>query len=197
MNDQPSLQHTLDPESKITLGNLSPERLSPNLFLGINLDHISMDKNTLALEWTNFMPLSSTAPSTAESNSSPGRDTPQTLRPSFLQSSDQSHHSLLLDATSTSSFDDIKFMNDMDSFKAECILNLNDSYHNHNQNIKEHSSGHLQHDQQPHHSHSHQHRMHYSNHSMDLDLNKPPPLMDLEKPIMNITIVENIVNGKF
>lgn len=34
------IQNTLDPESKITLGNLSPVRLSPNIFLGITLDHI-------------------------------------------------------------------------------------------------------------------------------------------------------------
>lgn len=241
-SDQTLIHNTLDPESKITLGNLSPGRLSPNLFLGINLDHIGCDKNSLSLEWTTFNP----------STSSVTDSTQHLLR---SNSNDQSL-GLCLDNASTSSYDDIKFMSvdqfNMDNFKAECILNLDQSMldeqhhtskmlhdsqmHQEQDNeqqliqsdhFQHHESSHDQHhDHLNHHLEHHDHHDHHNHrhdllqqqqqhghiyqldHStIDLDLpsftlhesiiNKSSPLMDLEKPIMNITVVENIPSDKY
>lgn len=54
--DSDEIRSTLDPESKITLGNLSPVRLSPNPFFGINLDQMGLDGDTISMEWTNYNP---------------------------------------------------------------------------------------------------------------------------------------------
>lgn len=48
------LHSTLDPESKITLGHLTPERLSPNLFLSLSLDSIAERNNMDSIEWTTY-----------------------------------------------------------------------------------------------------------------------------------------------
>lgn len=102
----PIQQTTLDPEGKISLGNLSPGRLSPNIFLGL-LDHPMMEKNNLALEWTNFNPLQSSS-----------------ARQNMIDTS-------CLNMDNSSSYDDMKFLNadhfNMENFKTECILNLDQS----------------------------------------------------------------------
>lgn len=239
LNDQSSIHHTLDPESKITLGNLSPGRLSPNLFLGINLDHIGMDKNTLSMEWANFTP----------STSSTGMISTVQHHDAMMRSAVSDNidiepvNCLNLDNASTSSYDDIKFLSseqfNMDQFKTECILNLDQAmlddppsrhqtpaHHEQMMHLNQHHHQQHQH-QQHHHQHQqqqllhkleddhsqqlqlhqlqqesqiiHRSQQHHHHSSIDSELqsfslhesgmDKSSPLMDLEKPIMNISIV--------
>lgn len=67
--DPDEIRSTLDPESKITLGNLSPVHLSPNPFFGINLDQMGLDGDTISMEWTNYNPSAFVAQSTSPSHS--------------------------------------------------------------------------------------------------------------------------------
>lgn len=175
--DQTSLQHSLDPELKITLGNLSPGRLSPNLFLGINLDHIGVDRNTLALEWSSFTPSTSGGGPMSQSSS---------------------NNCLNLDDTAPASpFDECKYLNvdqfNMENFKTECILNLDQSMLDDPKRMLEHQD------------HEQQYQL-TTHHTMDLDLQdyslhdtsneyKSTSLTELDKPIMNITIRENVSNN--
>lgn len=185
LNDQSSIHHTLDPESKITLGNLSPGRLSPNLFLGINLDHIGMDKNTLSMEWTNFTPSTS---STSMISSVQHHDA--MMRSSVSDNIDiEPVNCLNLDNASTSSYDDIKFLSgeqfNMDQFKTECILNLDhamldDPPSRHQTPAHHEQMMHLnQHHNQPHQHHNHHqhqqqlhHHKHGEDHSQQLQLHQ-------------------------
>lgn len=164
---EPSLnQHSLDPESKITLGPLSPGRLSPNIFLNLNIDHLGMDRNNLTLEWSSFPP---THPQTLQHPSQQMQSHQQSQDQSLPQSQMSGPNSLNLDS-SPSSYDEIKFLNvdqfSMDNFKPDGILNLDQSI--------------LDEKQQ----------------SLSLDMPsfslseppKTPPLMDLDKPIININV---------
>lgn len=67
--DAEEIRSTLDPESKITLGNLSPVRLSPNPFFGINLDQMGLDGDTISMEWTNYNPSAFVNPSSSPAHS--------------------------------------------------------------------------------------------------------------------------------
>lgn len=140
----PIQQTTLDPEGKISLGNLSPGRLSPNIFLGL-LDNPMMEKNNLALEWTNFNPMQSSS-----------------ARQNIIDTS-------CLNMDNSSSYDDMKFLNadtfNMENFKTECILNLDQSI------LDENNSLHVNND----------------HNTKNLDVS----MMDLERPIMNINIPES------
>lgn len=176
LNEQ-SMQHTLDPDSKITLGNLSPGRLSPNLFLGINLDSIGMDRNTLAMEWSSFTPSSSLSRSTQNV-------------------SDASTNGCLHLDSSASSYDDCKYLNidqfNMEHFKAECILNLDQSMLG--ENTKQQQQQQQLHDMQNETTLQLDQLQHHSLASLDLqsfslhEMEKSSLLLDLEKPIMNITV---------
>lgn len=70
--DPEEIRSTLDPESKITMGNLSPVRLSPNPFFGINLDQMGLDSDTISMEWTNYNPSAFVTQSTSPAHSSVG-----------------------------------------------------------------------------------------------------------------------------
>lgn len=178
LTDQSSIQHSLDPESKITLGNLSPGRISPNnLFMGINLDHFGMDRNTLALEWSTFTPSASTSSSTS-SFQALGRS---------LSTIDETPNCLHLDVNAPSvTYDEIKFLNvdqfNMENFKSDCTLNLDPTI------LDDHAS-------KVHNHHHHHMGLDLHNFNMS-DCDKSSPLMDLEKPIMNIT-VDNLTSDKY
>lgn len=135
------LQHTLDPESKITLGNLSPERLSPNLFLSMNIDGID-DRNNISVEWTNYTE-NSVAPAmsihshhhhemsmSSSLSSLPIMSQHQYVRPNLLSTPNVIDiNSCLNMDNSASPYDEIKFLgvdhfNNMDGFKGDCILNM-------------------------------------------------------------------------
>lgn len=193
------LQHTLDPESKITLGNLSPERLSPNLFLSMNmnLDGID-DRNNISVEWTNYTDNTPTSTMSLHSHhqheltmSSPLTAVPvmshnQYIRSNLLSTANviDINNCLNLDGSS-SAYDEIKFLgvdqfNNMDGFKGDCILNMDQSIILDDKTIGE-SSVHL-----------------LDEPTEDLDIRetfvlhdsmeKSMPLVDLEKPIININL---------
>lgn len=195
LNDSNGVMHTLDPESKISLGNLSPERLSPNLFLSMNIDGMD-DRNNISVEWTNYTEstpmmayytnhsheLNMAAPST----NLPAMNQNQYLRPSNLLST-----SNIIDLNNCSNldhpaspYDEIKFLgvdnfSNIESFKSDCILNMDQSIILDDKTIGD-SSVLLE---EP---------------SGDLDMRdtfvlhesmeKSMPLIDLEKPIININL---------
>lgn len=195
LNDSNSMmQHTLDPESKITLGNLSPERLSPNLFLSMNIDGID-DRNNISVEWTNYsenaatMSFHSQHQHQHELNMSssltnvPVMSQNQYNRPNLLNTANiiDINNCLNLDH---SAYDDIKFLgvdhfNHMDTFKSDCILNMDQSIILDDKTIGE-SSGLL------------------GEPTEDLDMRetfvlhdsmeKSMPLVGLEKPLININL---------
>lgn len=197
LNDSNGLmQHTLDPESKITLGNLSPERLSPNLFLSMNMDAVD-DRNNISIEWTNYTESVPTSTMSFHSNhhtelnmSSSLTNLPiinqnQYIRPNLLSTANiiDINNCLNLES-STSPYDEIKFLgvdhfSNIESFKGDCILNMDQSIILDDKTIGE-SSGLLD---EP---------------GRDLDLHdsfvlhesmeKSMPLVDLEKPIININL---------
>ncbi|XP_055303626.1 homeobox protein orthopedia [Sitodiplosis mosellana] len=202
------MQHNLDPESKITLGNLSPERLSPNLFLSMNmnmnmnLDGVD-DRNNISVEWTNYTENTPTSTMSLHSHhqheltmSSPLTAVPvmnqnQYIRPNLLSTANviDINNCLNLDSSS-SAYDEIKFLgvdhfNNMEGFKGDCIqgdciLNMDQSIILDDKTIGE-SSVHL-----------------LDEPTEDLDIRetfvlhdsmeKSMALADLEKPIININL---------
>lgn len=189
------LQHTLDPESKITLGNLSPERLSPNLFLSMNIDGID-DRNNISVEWTNFsentpnsmMSFHSQHQHELNMSSSSLTGVPvmcqnQYNRPNLLGTSNviDINNCLNLDH---STYDEIKFLgvdhfNNMDGFKGDCILNMDQSIILDDKTIGEASV-----------------LLDEPTDELDMretfvlhdSMEKSMPLVDLEKPIININL---------
>lgn len=191
LNDANVILHTLDPESKITLGNLSPERLSPNTFLSMNIDGVD-DRNNISIEWTNF---SENTPINSHHHheltmSSPLTSVPimnhnQYIRPNMLGTANfiDINNCLNLD-NCTSPYDEMKFLgvdhfNNMESFKGDCILNMDQSVISDDKTIGECS-------------------VLLDEPSVDLDVHeaftlhdsmeKSMPLVDLEKPIFNINL---------
>lgn len=180
-----NLQHTLDPDSKITLGNLSPERLSPNMFLGINLDGIGNDRT----DWTTFsLPPSSSAstsmtqiiPSHTHHYQTNAEMVSNTSQMTSLASYNMSN-CMNLD-NSASSYDDIKYLNvdhfSMANFKSIDLqmdhnIILDDKTMSITQALLDEPSTELV-------------DMHGA-----YSIDKSSPLLDLEKPIMNIIHVEN------
>lgn len=192
------LQHTLDPESKITLGNLSPERLSPNIFLSMNLDGVD-DRHNISVEWTNYTECPQTSTMSLHSNhqhelsmSSPLTAIPvmnqnQYIRPNFGSVNAIDINNCLNLDNSTSPYDEIKFLGvdnfgHIESFKNDCILNMDQSIILDDKSIGE--SGIL-----------------LDEPTGDLDIResfvlhesmeKSMALVDLEKPIININL-ENL-----
>lgn len=192
------LQHSLDPDSKITLGNLSPERLSPNIFLSMNLDNVD-DRHNVNVEWANYnelMPSSSHQqhshdPSiTSQLISIPISHQNQYIRSSMLNTTNiiDMNNCLNLDQT-VSPYDDIKFLgvdhfSNIDSFKSDCILNMDQSIILDDKlgNSMGVSSVLLD-------EHTEDLRDTFSIHD---SMEKSMPLLDLEKPVININ-VENLV----
>lgn len=178
--------NNLDPESKITLGSLSPERLTPNLFLGINLENIGGDRNNITLEWTSFPSTSSESPSlfhtipsqhqqqntTVLNNSMtmssihtmPATTSNTMLRQSLTHSSMDINNTFNLE-NSSSSYDEIKYIN-VEQFNA---LNMD-------QGLLGDTAEDLMH----------------STFSINESMDKSSPLLDLDKPIMNLCSLETL-----
>lgn len=185
------IQHSLDPDSKITLGHLSPERLSPNIFLSMNLDGVD-ERHSINMEWANYGEMTSTSSSHLHqlqyvhdpSISTPLVANPVTHQNQYIHSNGMDTTNIILDQT-TSPYDDIKFLgvdhfNNMDSFNMNQSIILDDKLA-HSMSV----AGVLMDDQ----------------HADDLDMQgtfdindpmgKTMPLLDLEKPVININI-ENL-----
>lgn len=204
MNDP--MQHTLDPESKITLGNLSPERLSPNIFLGLNMDGID-DRNNISVEWTNYMENTPTISIQSQHPHELTMSLPMTSMPIVCQN--QYTRPNLLNATSaigatgvsnatnvidinnyfnldtaTSPYDEIKFLgvdhfNNMDSFKEDCILNMDQSIFLDAKSIGESSVTLVEPSKEP---------EICETFVLRDSMEKSIPLVDLGKPIININL---------
>lgn len=195
------MQNSLDPESKITLGNLSPERLSPNLFIGINIDAIDTERHHVSMDWTNFV----SAPNIATGSSHPQYHKLSTMTTHMdeqqsIISATQSDHSNsicssiaqsshLLDLNSclhldntVSTYDEMRYLTvdnfNMENFKNDCIeLNMDQTIV---LNDKTMAITHALLDAEAHN---------------ELDMqsaftieDKSSPLLDLENPVMNIHV---------
>lgn len=169
--EQSPIQHTLDPDSKLTLGNLSPGRLSPNLFLGINIDPNSMDRT---FEWTSY-----TSPSTSSSTNH------QQFQQRLINNDPN-----CLNMDDTTPYDDIKFLNvdqfNMETFKGDdYILNIDPNILGDDQQKQNNLIG----------LDLHNFPFDDDDDHGDIGIDKSSPLMDLERPLINIT-VQNVDDEK-
>ncbi|XP_017046337.1 homeobox protein OTX1 B isoform X2 [Drosophila ficusphila] len=140
----PQSSNSLDNELKASYGTgaLSPSRLSPNIFLNLNIDHLGLDRggSGLSMEWSTYPPQApaQTQPQMDPDNQLHPQHPPQQLQsqPSLQenpnphqqqqQQNPQQHHhqglefaaSLNLDMTDGSSaYDEMKFLSvDVDQF---------------------------------------------------------------------------------
>ncbi|XP_053699029.1 homeobox protein orthopedia-like [Sabethes cyaneus] len=148
LQDNVSQVSNFDQDGKISLGQMSPGRLSPNLFLNLNFDHINPTDGrggNLTFEW-NSLPPTSTTGKEGISFSSTLTDMNNSLSSPIASSSGPSSSnannglqfmnisSLVCSSPppSASVYDDeMKFLNvdqfNMDSFKSESLFNLDQS----------------------------------------------------------------------
>ncbi|XP_017153140.1 homeobox protein orthopedia [Drosophila miranda] len=151
----PQSSNSLDNELKAPYGTgaLSPSRLSPNIFLNLNIDHLGLERggSGLSMEWSTYPPQQQTEPhphSQMESEQQ-HQHPPQQHHHHHNhhqhehqqpQQQEQDHHeglefaacSLDLDmADGSSAYDEMKFLSvdqfTIDSFKADCILSMEQS----------------------------------------------------------------------
>lgn len=171
VNESPHLvdPHQTPMDSDTRLLNLSPVRLSPNLFLNLNFDHgNTMDNsNALKFEWTNFNP-----------------------NPVFNKQNPSMNNLHHLDNTSSPSLP-YEFLNgdhfNIENFRNECILNLDQNLLNHVDSGDQMMSRQMcQEDKLA-------INMDLQNYSMQDS--KSSELLDLEKPI-NINVI-NLSNEKY
>lgn len=195
-----NLHPAMDPESKITFGHLSPSRLSPNLFLNLNLDNIG-ERKAVDIDWTTYtdsIPTTSCAitlphnqqhlelciSSPSSTSTIPYIVTNQNpyVRPTSCI--DMSNY-LNLDASSTSTpYDDMKYMSvdnftNLDSFKGDCMFGMGDSVclSDRDMGVSDVLVKNTSDDLDMHETYE----MHDS-------MEKSMPLLDLEKPIININV---------
>ncbi|KAH8361000.1 hypothetical protein KR093_006624 [Drosophila rubida] len=144
----PQSSNSLDNELKANYGSAglsSPSRLSPNIFLNLNIDHLGLERggSGLSMEWSTYPP--------ATQSEQPPQQQPQPQSQDQQQQQQQHQQqqqqlcqldavqqqalssafgsSLDLDLTDGSSaYDEMKFLNvdqfTIDSFKADCILSM-------------------------------------------------------------------------
>ncbi|XP_017021827.1 homeobox protein aristaless [Drosophila kikkawai] len=148
----PQSSNSLDNELKAPYGTggMSPSRLSPNIFLNLNIDHLGLERggSGLSMEWSTYPPQSQgqTQPQMEVENQQLQQQQqhqqhpPQQLHqqnPHQENPHQQQHHqqalelanALDLDMTDGSSaYDEMKFLSvdqfTIDSFKADCILSM-------------------------------------------------------------------------
>ncbi|XP_037937052.1 retinal homeobox protein Rx-like [Teleopsis dalmanni] len=144
----PQSANSLDNEPKPPFGTgvITPTRMSPNIFLNLNIDHMGLERGGgLSMEWSTYPPVGTLSASISMPNVS--QSPPPSVLASISHNNDhihnqhahnqQSHHNLVntslhpsldLDTTTNSTYDEMKFLNvdqfTIDNFKAECILNL-------------------------------------------------------------------------
>ncbi|XP_017842397.2 uncharacterized protein LOC108599812 [Drosophila busckii] len=130
----PQSANSLDNELKAPYGSvvMSPSRLSPNIFLNLNIDHLGLERggSGLSMEWSTYPP---------STLSTPQEQTPQpqpaALQQQQQQQQQQQHQfgsTLDLDIGDGScAYDEMKFLGvdqfTIDSFKADCILSMEQS----------------------------------------------------------------------
>ncbi|XP_030565546.1 homeobox protein OTX2-B [Drosophila novamexicana] len=139
----PQSSNSLDNELKAPYGTggLSPSRLSPNIFLNLNIDHLGLERggSGLSMEWSTYPP--STQPEQHQPEQQ--QQQLQASQQQQLQESQQQHvctlqHQALssafgasLDLDMNEGYDEMKFLSvdqfTIDSFKADCILSMEHS----------------------------------------------------------------------
>lgn len=145
----PQSSNSLDNELKAPYGptSMSPSRLSPNIFLNLNIDHLGLERggNGLSMEWSTYPPQSAEPPQSEHplhqqhppqqqhpgQNQHPHHDNiHQHAQQNSLQSQGlEFAASLDLELPDGSSaYDEMKFLSvdqfTIDSFKADCILSM-------------------------------------------------------------------------
>ncbi|KAH8323540.1 hypothetical protein KR067_013236 [Drosophila pandora] len=145
----PQSSNSLDNELKAPYGptSMSPSRLSPNIFLNLNIDHLGLERggNGLSMEWSTYPPQSAEPPQSEHplhqqhppqqqhpgQNQHPHHDNiHQHTQQNALQSQGlEFAASLDLELPDGSSaYDEMKFLSvdqfTIDSFKADCILSM-------------------------------------------------------------------------
>ncbi|XP_055523327.1 homeotic protein ocelliless-like [Wyeomyia smithii] len=220
LHDNASQVSNFDQDGKISHGQMSPGRLSPNLFLNLNFDHINpIDGRggNLTFEWNSFPPtitgkesvsfsntltdmnntLSSPIASVSGSSSSNVNNGLQFLNISSLVCSSPPSSSSVYD-------DEMKFLNvdqfNMDNFKSESLFNLDQSSltSNDHQSTLHNSSYQTQlqmissvcHHDEKSHLSLDLHNFSLNAHGSEKSDKSPSELLDLEKPI-NININVN------
>ncbi|KAH8409571.1 hypothetical protein KR222_008559 [Zaprionus bogoriensis] len=151
----PQSSNSLDNELKAPYGtgSLSPSRLSPNIFLNLNIDHLGLERggSGLSMEWSTYPPsTSATQPEQAphqqqaqqqhqhsQQHSHPHQEL-ELEHQQQLCTLDAVQHQALTSAFGTSldldmadgsaGYDEMKFLGvdqfTIDSFKADCILSM-------------------------------------------------------------------------
>lgn len=147
LNDTCShLQSALDTEAKLTFGHLSPGRLSPNLFLNLNLDNIG-ERKAIDIDWTTY---TDSVPTTSCTISLPNAHphpelcmaSPSATTVPYAMahvnpygrsstSMDMSNYLNLDTAATCTAYDDIKYIgvdhfSNLDGFKSDCMFGMGD-----------------------------------------------------------------------
>lgn len=148
----PQSSNSLDNELKAPYGSggLSPSRLSPNIFLNLNIDHLGLERggSGLSMEWSTYPPsTSSTQPEQATHLQHPTHQQQEHHQQQHQQQDHQQQQVCTLDAVQhqalanafgtsldldmtdgSSAYDEMKFLSvdqfTIDSFKADCILSM-------------------------------------------------------------------------
>ncbi|XP_064539585.1 homeotic protein bicoid [Drosophila montana] len=134
----PQSSNSLDNELKAPYGTggLSPSRLSPNIFLNLNIDHLGLERggSGLSMEWSTYPPSTQPQQQQQQLQESQQQQLPEsqqqhvcTLQHQALASAFGA--SLDLDMNDgCSAYDEMKFLSvdqfTIDSFKADCILSM-------------------------------------------------------------------------
>ncbi|XP_017859710.1 PREDICTED: homeobox protein orthopedia isoform X2 [Drosophila arizonae] len=153
--DTPSQSsNSLDNELKAPFGTgcVSPSRLSPNIFLNLNIDHLGLERggSGLSMEWSTYPPSTTTAHTTHQHQQEQEQEQQQQQQQQQLQQQQQQseqqqvctlQHQALASAfgasldldlnDGSSAYDEMKFLSvdqfTIDSFKADCILSMEHS----------------------------------------------------------------------
>ncbi|EDW13077.2 paired box protein Pax-6 isoform X2 [Drosophila mojavensis] len=152
----PQSSNSLDNELKAPFGTgcVSPSRLSPNIFLNLNIDHLGLERggSGLSMEWSTYPPSITTAHTTHQHQQEQEQEQQQQqqqqqqqLQQQQQQSEQQQvctlQHQALASAfgasldldlnDGSSAYDEMKFLSvdqfTIDSFKADCILSMEHS----------------------------------------------------------------------
>ncbi|XP_034668072.1 homeobox protein orthopedia [Drosophila subobscura] len=148
----PQSSNSLDNELKAPYGTgaLSPSRLSPNIFLNLNIDHLGLERggSGLSMEWSTYPPQQQTQTQPQLDNEQQQQQQHQHPPQQHQHHHHEQHHqqqqqdqheglefaacSLDLDmADGSSAYDEMKFLSvdqfTIDSFKADCILSMEQS----------------------------------------------------------------------
>lgn len=193
-----NLHSALDSEAKISFGHLSPGRLSPNLFLNLNLDNLG-ERKAIDIDWSTYsdtipttsctITLPNTQPHLELCLSSVGATVPYTItnQNPYIRSTssmDMSNYLNLDTSTTSASYDEIKYIGvdsftNLDGFKSDCMFGMSDSVCLNDRDIEVTDALVKE---------THVDLDIHETFEMHESMEKSMPLLDLEKPIININV---------